>query len=411
MKKDIDSLLHQNHLAGILVLGNGDHNAAMMYLTGGGHFTNAILIKKVDEEPVLVVNPMEREEAARTGLKVLTMNDFRYFELVKQAGDHYSLAEAMLYQRVLEEFGLVSGDAVLYGQVEAGSNWETLSYLKEHLPALHLVSDSRYPVLSLAMATKEPAEIERIRRMGEITTRVVGRVAAYIQSGHIRDEVLMGENSEPVTIADIKSRIDLWLAELGAENPEGTIFSIGHDAGVPHSVGLPTDVLKTGLPIVFDIYPCEKGGGYFYDFTRTWCIGYAPKPVRALYEQVHTVYEQVVSELKVNTTGRVYQQRTCELFEAMGHPTVLKVPDTVNGYNHSIGHGVGLQVHERPWLSAHATGNNLLEPGMVFTMEPGLYYPDQGMGVRIEDTFYIDAHGNVKRCVEYPYELVLTVKG
>jgi Xaa-Pro aminopeptidase len=70
-----------------------------------------------------------------------------------------------------------------------------------------------------------------------------------------------------------------------------------------------------------------------------------------------------------------------------------------------------MKVHEAPWFSATAVGENIIGPGMVFTMEPGLYYPEKGMGIRIEDTYYVEDDGSIHRFVEYPYDLVLPVKG
>ena len=125
-----------------------------------------------------------------------------------------------------------------------------------------------------AMETKDAVEVKRIRKMGTVTTEVVRRTAEYLTSREIRpDEVLLKEDGTPLTIGDVKARINLWIAELGGENPEGTIFAIGRDVGVPHSAGTPSDLLRLGQTIVFDIYPCEAGGGYFYDFTRTWSLG------------------------------------------------------------------------------------------------------------------------------------------
>lgn len=411
MKSDLDKILHSKGYDGILVLGNGSHNPAMVYLTGGGHISDAILVKKTGEEPVIVVNPMERDEAARTGMKTLTFNDFKYFELYQETNGDLARAEGLLYQRILQETGLTRGKVALYGQVEIGPKWDALHGLEKEMPDLHFVSDSADPVLWEAMVIKEPVELARIKKMGAITVATVGKVAQFIQSCQVMDGVVCTSDGQAVTIGEIKKKIDLWLAEQGAENPEGTIFAIGRDAGVPHSVGVAEDVLRPGQPIVFDIYPCEKGGGYFYDFTRTWCIGYAPDPVQKLYDQVQEVYKQVVSELKVGALCKIYQKRVCDLYEAMGHPTIQNKPGTTDGYNHSLGHGVGLRVHESPSFSASAVGENIIKPGMVFTMEPGLYYPELGMGARIEDTYYVSDDGAIQRFVDYPYDLVLPVKG
>jgi Xaa-Pro aminopeptidase len=260
------------------------------------------------------------------------------------------------------------------------------------------------------MCTKDAAEIERVRNMGKVTTGVVGRVQDWLSSSPVENDVLMDQDDKPLTIGKVKAKIDLWLAEAGAENPEGTIFSIGHDAGEPHSVGNPADLMRLGQTIVFDIYPCEARGGYFYDFTRTWCLGYAPDEARKLYDEVHSVYDQVYRELEVGKPCEYYQHRTCELFEKLGHPTIDSDPVTEVGYVHSLGHGVGLQVHEAPWFSATSSTHDTLTPGQIFTLEPGLYYPDRGLGVRIEDTLCVTPDGKFEIMVDYPKELVLPVK-
>ena len=112
------------------------------------------------------------------------------------------------------------------------------------------------------------------------------------------------------------------LAEKGAENPKGSIFSIGRDAGVPHTSGTGSDILRLGETIVFDIFPCEQGGGYYYDFTRTWCLGYATEEAQALFEDVRAVYNQIMGELCVGRLCRSFQERTCVLFEDLGHATI-----------------------------------------------------------------------------------------
>jgi Xaa-Pro aminopeptidase len=246
--------------------------------------------------------------------------------------------------------------------------------------------------------------------MGKVVVEVVSRTADFLTSHKVVDETLVKADGSPLTVGDVKGRINLWLAELGAENPEDTIFAIGADAGVPHSSGAPGDPIRLGRTIVFDIFPCEKGGGYFYDFTRTWCLGYAPSEAQALYNQVKSTYEQVVSELKAGENAAHFQNRTCEIFEEMGHPTVRQDPGISSGYVHSLGHGVGLNIHEKPWFSRPDDPSNALVPGSVFTVEPGLYYPEKGMGVRLEDTYYVTDDGGVEHFVNYPMQLVLPMK-
>lgn len=410
MKNELDSLMKQAGLDGLLVLGAGMHNPPMVYLTGGGHFSDAILIKKMGEEPVLCVNPMEREEAAKSGFKIYTLSEFKYFDLVKQFKGDKDQAEAQLLKLFFEKTGLVRGKVALLGFIDSSFYWPVFQILQKLMPDIQLVGESENSVVSKARVTKDRSELERIIKMGEVTTKVVGRVADFLQTRPVKGEVLYLDG-KPLTIADVKNRINLWLAEEGAENPEDTIFSIGRDAGIGHSCGNPTDVITLGKTIVFDIYPSEKGGGYFYDFTRTWCLGYAPEAAQTLYNQVREVYDTVVPVLKSGTLCIEYQKMTCDLFEKMGHPTVQTNPSTTDGYNHSLAHGLGLNVHEKPWFSTFADSSDVLTPGMVFTIEPGLYYPEKGMGVRIEDTYYVDSDGSIKRCVDYPFDFVLPMKG
>jgi len=176
---------------------------------------------------------------------------------------------------------------------------------------------------------------------------------------------------------------------------------------VPHSAGADDDLIPIGKPIVFDIYPCEAGGGYFHDFTRTWCLGYAPDEVQQVYEDVLDVFETVYQALKPNTPCRDYQVMTCELFEEKGHPTVLNNPKTKEGYVHSLAHGVGLAVHEGPYFSHVESNKDQLLPGSVITHEPGLYYPDLELGVRIEDTVWVHPDGTLEILAEYSKDLVL----
>lgn len=411
MKKDLDSLMELNDLDALIVTGSAQHNPAMVYLAGIAHLTGD-LIKKRGGDPVLFHGVMEREEAAKSGLPLKGLEGYEMKELLNQYEGNLIKATAERYKRMLTDLGITSGRVALYGKVEVGIYFAIFQALQEAMPGIQLVGEpNNQSVLLQARLTKGEDEIERIRQMGRVTTSVVAEVADFLCSHRATNGILLRTDGQPLTIGEVKSRIDLWLAERGADNPEGVIFSIGRDAAIPHSSGNPTDLLRLGQTIVFDIYPCEKGGGYFYDFTRTWCLGYAPDEVLKLYNDVRSVFDQMMSELKANTHCPVYQRRTCELFEAQGHPTMQGTPRTEKGYIHSLGHGVGLNIHERPWFGMNATNDDQLIAGAVFTVEPGLYYPDQGMGVRLEDTVFVRTDGKIEPLVEYPLDLILPVKG
>jgi Xaa-Pro aminopeptidase len=320
-----------------------------------------------------------------------------------------NLATVLLYEAMFRHAGVTEGRVAIFGKTEIGRIFSILNDLQTRLPNLEWVGLDRENILMLAMLTKDASELERIRRMGKITTEVVGRTAEFLTGHAVQGDTLVKADGHPLTIGDVKPRINLWLAELGADNPEGTIFAIGRDAGIPHSTGTPTDPIKLGQTIVYDIFPCEPGGGYFYDFTRTWSLGHATDEALKLYEDVAQVFHTIMAELQVNTYFPNYQKRTCELFEARGHPTVLTNPTIEAGYVHSLGHGVGLNIHERP-AAGRGTERDVLVPGSVVTVEPGLYYPERGMGVRIEDTIYFKDDGTFEIFAPYPYDFVLPMR-
>jgi Xaa-Pro aminopeptidase len=400
-KADLDALL---------INGAADHNAAMVYFTGIIHMSGGYLIKKRDQEPILVCSAMEREEAALTGFQIKVIDDYDPIAILTEVGGDQIQAQAKILQLIFEEFD-VKGKVSIYGKVELGASIEILRLLENRLSDVELIGEStRSSILGKARMTKSEDEIEQIRKMAQITTKVVGNVADFLTSHKVENETLIMTDGNALTIGEVKKRINLWLAMNGAENPEGTIFAIGRDGGIPHSAGTDSDVIQLGKPIVFDIFPCQKGGGYFYDHTRTWCLGYAPDEVVQIYNDVAHVYEQVIDAVKVDAPARDYQILTCKLFQEQGHPTVLEDTKTQIGYCHSLGHGLGLNVHETPFFSQLESNQDRIEPGSVFTLEPGLYYPDRGMGVRLEDTFWMRPDGVLEKLSNYPTDLVLEMR-
>ncbi len=411
MKSDLDAIMQQRNLDALLVFGSAENNPPMMYLVGGGHVGGATLIKKRGAAPILFCNDMEREEAAKSGLDVRSYNVYPISDLLKEAGGDTALMAALRLKLILSELG-IAGRVGVYGHTDLSNMFAVLAHLQRRLPDLELIGETRETSLFMyAMETKDEAEVARIRRMGKITTEVVRLTADLLTSCTVReDEVLLKADGSPLLLGDVKAQINLWLAERSAVPSEGFIFSLGHDAGVPHSQGNPADLMRLGQTIVFDIYPQEQGGGYFYDFTRTWSLGYATPEAQKRYDQVKNVYDKVIDNLDLNAPFKNYQILACEEFEKYGHKTPRTDQAPLNGYVHSLGHGVGLNIHERPWSGLTASDDNLLKPGVVFTIEPGLYYPEEGMGFRIEDTYWVRPDGKMELLADYPYDFVLEMK-
>jgi Xaa-Pro aminopeptidase len=410
MKKDLDRLMEESDLDALWISGPANHNPALVYFTGIANITRADLIKRRGEPPVLFHHPMEREEAARTGLHCRNLNDIGMEEILRETGGDAIQAGAISMSRIFREMG-VSGRIGVGGTVELSAAYALLAELPAHAPGIQLVGEGRTSVLVQARSTKSSEEIEHIRSIGSVATAVIGETAEFLTAHSIRDGFLISKSNRRVTIGDAKAFIRKSLAEHGAEAPEGIIFAQGRDGAIPHSTGTDSQELRTGCPIVFDLFPCEMGGGYFYDITRTWCLEYAPEDVANLYEQVLKAYTEAERMVHAGLPAREVQPVVCRTMEAMGHPTICSDPRTENGYVHLVGHGLGLNVHESPSFSAMESNRDVLQPGAVFTIEPGLYYPDRGMGVRLENTVWVRPDGSVEVVAPYPHDLVLPMRG
>lgn len=411
MKSDMDNIMQASNLDALIVFGHAEHNPPMYYFTGGGHVSHATLIKKRGEGAVLFHGDMERDEAAKSGLKCIPYSKYDYEELLERANKDGGLASAMRTELMLKDCGVTSGRVGVYGTYDVGAIFGLLKRVQTLMPEIEIVGERLDgSIFMKAMETKDEREVERIRRMGALTTEVVGLVRDYLTSCDVReDEVLLKEDGNPLTVGDVHAKIRLWVSERGAELPSGFIFAIGRDAGVPHSSGAPSDLVQLGRTIVFDIYPAEAGGGYYYDFTRTWSLGYAAPEAQELYDQVKEIFDKLTENFDLNASFKSYQRMTCEYFESKGHKTQLNTKAPQDGYVHSLGHGVGLNIHERPFSGLQAEDQRLA-PGVVITSEPGLYYPEKGMGFRIEDTLWVRPDGKFETLAEYPYDFVLPMK-
>ena len=412
MRTYLDTLMKEQNIDALWVVGDMKHNADMVYFTGVHEVRQVDLFKRVGKLPLIYhFVDMEREEAEKSGLETHSYDAEK--PLDKYLEDHHGdLEQAVAYRMrdVMVELGLSNSRISVSGSSSIHVTLNLIDRLRELLPDMELTTFVRNSPIQQARLTKEADEMERIRKMGQITTQVVRRTADYLSSQNVKNDHLVDEEGKPIRIADVKSLINLWIAELGAENPEETIFAIGRDAGIPHSNGNPDDLLELGKPIVFDIFPCEKGGGYFYDFTRTWCLGYADDETFKLHQQVLEVHQKIIKALKPYSPLKDYQTLTCELFTEMGHKTVADQYNLTEGYVHSVSHGLGLDIHESPFSGISATEWDILLPGVVFSVEPGLYYPSKGTGVRIEDSVFINPVGKFEILADYDYELVLPVR-
>jgi Xaa-Pro aminopeptidase len=408
MRADIDRLMAARGLDALVIAGGEGHNMARYYLSSGVHVTGGLIIKLQDEAPVLIVNAMETDEAAKSGLKVYSMYDMDWVDIFEKAEKDPTKATVAYWGNCLQKLGITSGKIGIYGTGDINYYVELIRLLDKTYPQYQFVGEMGTTLLDAATLTKDRDELARIQSVAARTVEVQQAVWDYI-SGHRADgDTVVKQDGAPLTIGDVRRFVLAALMERGLEDI-GLIFAQGRDSGVPHSRGENSMALKLGQAIVFDLFPREIGGGYFHDTTRTWCIGYAPDDVREVYNTVMEAFDIAVEAYGLGKKTQLMQNAVLDYFEGKGHPTSRSKPGTTDGYVHTLGHGVGLRIHENPKISHHSD-EDVFQVGNVITIEPGLYYPDKGYGVRVEDTFYVAEDGQLISLTDFRKDLVLPLR-
>lgn len=406
MKSDLDRLMAEKQFDQIVVFGPdglGTVNAAFNYFVQGHHIVG-LVIKQRGKKPQLIHGVMERDSAAKTRLDLVENSRWSLKEIQTEFPDPFA-ARVELHRRMFSDLG-VTGRVAFYGITDFGPTMTLLQELASKVPGLTIVTEGFRDIIQQARETKDADELTCMETVGRLTCDVVAATQKFLQSHRVDQETLTKDDGKPLTIGDVKRHIRRLLLDFDLEHPGDFIFAQGRDAGVPHNHGTPEDAVQLGKSIIFDIFP-RQPGGYYHDMTRTWCLGYAPPDVQRAYDHVAECFQKVVDQMRVGVRTFQMQQIACDVFESQGHDTIRKTPGAHAGYIHSLGHGLGLDVHESPGCPTYADSGLELHRGTVITVEPGLYYPDNGFGVRIEDTYVMDSDGRVRSLTPFPQDLVV----
>jgi Xaa-Pro aminopeptidase len=399
VRQDIDRLMREHGLAGMVVFAYDRYSPAFYYASGQKIHVG-MYVRTPEGRAHLIHDPMERDQAAQVGCECSTFPQHQLNALIEREG-HPARAFGVLMADTCAALG-IRGPVAFFGDLGAGFAFEMLERTMKENPAITV--DRGHPdVLMQARMTKDADEVAMIRRSAQGAVAAVERLREYLGTLK-RDGDHFRNGAGRVTIGSLRHMLHEEFLAHGLEGGE-TIVSQGRDAGVPHNRGNDADLLRAGAPLLVDIFPGEAGGGYHSDLTRTFCLGPAPEPLKRLYADVHDAFRLAMDQLKVGEVCRSYQERVCELFEQRGHATPRTNETAQEGYVHGLGHGVGLAVHEAPRLGGPPSNTQVLEPGMVITVEPGLYYPSKDLGVRIEDLVLVREDGSFENLTPAGYEL------
>ena len=383
MLSDLDNLMRARGIDTVIVPMHEAIHPAFRWISRGAKVTRGYVVKQVDREPLMLAYPMERDEASATGLKTRSIHEFNYDAIFKSAPSQVE-AYSSFFDAVLRD--VKAGRTISFvGNVPFHLYFGIASALENRGWAVYR-SDGE-DLTQLARKRKEPWEIEMIASVGARTEAVVDRVRRMLRQWKPGDNLTLGH---------LKQAVSSEIARLGMVEDHETILSQGRDAGIPHSRGDASARVRPSVPIVLDIFPSDRDSGYFFDLTRTFCVGPIPGELQKLHADVLAAYEMSAETMRAGMRASDCQARVCDFFEARGYATTRSDPKALQGYVHTLGHGVGLEVHEKPFFSLTPANHDTIEAGDIVTIEPGLYFPDRELGVRIEDTLVVREDGRVE---------------
>jgi Xaa-Pro aminopeptidase len=402
MRNDLERLLKERELEGFAVFGSPVHSPALWYFLKGAELGVSYYLGGRGGKAHLIHNPMERDQAARVGVEMSTPAQNGYKALLESSRSQ-AHAQARLVGGKLKAMG-VQGRIALYGTTSVGEALEMGATLEKEF-GFTVVADDSMPLSDEIRYTKDPDEIATMRRLGKVTCEVVGRLRAFLASLKARGGSLVRPDGGAALIGDLRRLVRVGFIEHGLVEPHGSIISQGRDAGVPHNQGNDAEGIRPGEPIIVDIYPQQIGGGYHFDMTRTFCVGPARAELQEIFETVKEAHLRALKGLRLGSLAREHQDAVCDFYEAKGHPTIRQDDKIEEGYVHSLGHGLGLELHERPRFAWSPNNVDAILPGTVFTVEPGLYYPSRGIGVRLEDVVVAREDGTFENLTHFPYDM------
>ncbi len=405
MRDDLDTEMNVRGVEAIVVYGDTTlGNPDLAYVVGGPLARGGIYFKHLGEKPLLVTSNLDIGSARKAGAvqRIQTYTDWHYERLIAKHGR----AEAfpILIATIVKSAG-VKGRVVLLGRNDIATGLQLSRSLRSN--GIRITGESSPTILEVARETKSAQELRYIKNVGEKTEKVVRVVVELLRNAKSRRGHLI-ISGRAGTIGNLKRLI---LSELASEDlitPEGTILAIGASTADPHNAGNPTDQIRRGKLIIFDIFP-QSESGYWFDLTRPFVIGRAERKASRMYVAVADAYSQSIESMRAGISGESAMLKACEVIEKHGYQTIRaiygkKAQSIKSGFVHSLGHGVGLTIGERPYLTFRS--KEPLRECQVVTVEPGVYLPGFG-GVRIEDTVAVTDKG-VRHLTHLDSEFELT---
>ena len=364
----------------LLIYGAPDASPDLFHAIPEG-IIDPFLYAEVDGRRAATVSVLDADKVRAQGIEILDPYQLDADELLDSGRSRHEV-DLEITLRACRELGI--GSAAVPSEFPVG--------VADHLRAAGIELTVDPEAFVARRRTKTEAQIAGIRR-----AQAAADAAMAVGARMIR-ELRGGLTSE-----EVREAMQAVCEGHGCDLPDDVIVSHGPQGAVGHEKG--HGPIGEGEAVIVDIWPRDRVSRCWADMTRTFVAGKMdpPEEIQEYWDLTRESLDRVFAEVRAGADCRMLYALSCEPFERAGKPTQrTKPPGTVlhEGYFHGLGHGVGLEVHERPNLSRTP---DTLVAGDVITLEPGCYRQGFG-GVRLEDLVLVGEDG-AELLTDFPYDL------
>ncbi len=356
-----------------LIIADSEKNANLYYAS---RFLapDPFIFVQVNGTRVLIMSDLEVDRA-KAQAKVSDVLSFtKLSQQVKRRGiaepSMMDVVDDVLKQHIVKQIEVPSDFSVVYADA-----LRKRGYIVDAKP------DPFFP----ERMVKSEEEIQWLTEVLRITEDALALAIELIRTSDVKPDGTLWIGGKPLTVELLRKAMHLTMMERDCV-AQHTIVAPGVQAVDPHNEG--SGSLRANEPIVMDVFPQHATTRYFADITRTVVKGKASDKVQRMFHAVKEGQEIAYRMIKDGVDGAVIHKAIMDSFNTQGFKTGEQ-EGRMQGFFHGTGHGVGLEIHEPPRVSAKP---DILKAGMVVTVEPGLYYLDAG-GMRIEDMVVVTQDG------------------
>ena len=340
------------------------------------------LFIELDEKRVLVSSfEAHLIEAVDPELEVLPLEAFGGEELANEGVGREQI-DLIVAERACKRLGVTAARVPPTFPLEVA----------DHLRAAGVEVRADRSTFASRRRSKTNLELESIRRALRAGENAMAVAASMLAAAANGDDIA------PPTSEAIKAAIIEEVARHGA-TADDIVVSHGTQTAVGHDLG--SGVIEPGQPVIIDFCPRDGEAKCFADISRTFVIGSPPEELVQFHDACKEALELTTSAIAPGVDGRRLHEAVCEAFRRRGYATDFRIlPTAEPGFYHGLGHGIGLDVIEPPWLRRESW---TLVEGDVMAIEPGIYQLGFG-GCRIEELVHVTADG-AELLTDFPRDL------